>query len=200
MHHEYVSIGSQNSTHRVILLHGWGADAEDLLPIGEAIINNSCHDFEIISLRAPHIRSNGIGRQWYSLFPPNWSEAEVACYDLVDTLREFDKKEVSLKRTILVGFSQGGAMALDSGLRLDLGLVIVSSGYLHPNWEPIKNIPVLLSHGLKDDVVPPSASRDIFQKLKNQSNSNCELHEFDCSHTIHEDFIGIAQSKIKEIF
>ena len=200
MNHEYVSIGSQNSTHRIILLHGWGADAEDLIPIGETIVNNSIHEFEIISLRAPHLRSNGIGRQWYSLFPPNWKEAEIACEKLVNTLQEFDKTQISLKKTILLGFSQGGAMALDSGLKLDLGLVIVCSGYPHPGWEPNKDIPLLLSHGLKDDVVPPSTSRDIFNKLKDQSNSNHELYEFDCSHTIHKDFIYIAQSKIKEIF
>ena len=47
MNHEYVSIGSQNSSHRIILLHGWGADTDDLLPLGKAIIHDSCFEFEI---------------------------------------------------------------------------------------------------------------------------------------------------------
>ena len=55
MHHEYVSIGSQNSSHRIILLHGWGADTDDLLPVGKSIIHNSCFDFELISLAAPSL-------------------------------------------------------------------------------------------------------------------------------------------------
>jgi len=200
MHHEYVSIGSQNSTHRIILLHGWGADADDLLPIGKAIIHNLFYEFELISLNAPSFRPNDIGRQWYSLFPPNWDEADIAVNQLFDTLREFDKSEISLKKTILLGFSQGAAMALSTGLLLDLGLVISCSGYSHPKWYPKKNNPVLLSHGLQDEVVPVNASREISIRLGNLGNSNYELHEYNCSHTIHSDFIEVVRLKIKELF
>ena len=200
MHHEYVSIGSQNSSHRIILLHGWGADTDDLLPVGKSIIHNSCFDFELISLAAPSFRSNDIGRQWYSLFPPDWNEAEIAVAKLLDTLNAFNKTKISLKKTILLGFSQGGAMALDAGLRLDLGLVISCSGYSHPNWDPIKNNPVLLSHGSQDEVVPVNASREISARLGNKVNLMNELYEYNCSHTIHPNFIEIIRLKIKELF
>ena len=200
MHHEYVSIGSQNCSHRIILLHGWGADTDDLLPVGKSIIHNSCFDFELISLAAPSFRPNDMGRQWYSLFPPDWNEAEIAVAKLLDTLNAFDKTKISLKKTVLLGFSQGGAMAIDAGLSLDLGLVISCSGYSHPKWDPIKNNPVLLSHGLQDDVVPVKASREILKRLRNESNINNELHEYNCSHTIHPDFIDVIRLKIKELF
>jgi len=200
MHHEYVSIGSQNSSHRIILLHGWGADTDDLLPVGKSIIHNSCFDFELISLAAPSFRPNDMGRQWYSLFPPDWNEAEIAVAKLLDTLNAFDKTKISLKKTVLLGFSQGGAMAIDAGLSLDLGLVISCSGYSHPKWDPIKYNPVLLSHGLQDDVVPVKASREILKRLRNESNVNNELHEYNCSHTIHPDFIDVIRLKIQELF
>ena len=200
MHHEYVSIGSQNSSHRIILLHGWGADADDLIPVGKSIIHNSGLEFELISLSAPSLRSHDMGRKWYSLFPPDWNEAEVAVDKLLDTLMAFNKTKITLKKTILFGFSQGGAMAIDAGLRLDLGLVISCSGYLHPKWEPIKNNPVLLSHGSQDDVVPVNASREISTRLENEGNFNSELHEYNCSHTIHPDFIEVIRLKIKELF
>ena len=200
MHHEYVSIGSQNSSHRMILLHGWGADADDLLPLGQSIIDNSCFEFELISLKAPTSRPNDMGRQWYSLFPPNWNEAEIAVEQLLETLKAFDKNKISLKETVLLGFSQGAAMALDAGLRLDLGLVISCSGYSHPKWDPIKNNPVLLSHGLQDEVVPVIASREISRRLGNLANLKSELHEYNCSHTIHPDFIEVVRLKIKELF
>ena len=200
MHHEYVSIGSQNSSHRIILLHGWGADADDLLPVGKSIIQNSFFEFELISLNAPNCRPNCTGRQWYSLFPPDWDEAESAVNKLLDTLKTFDETKISLKKTVLLGFSQGAAMALDTGLRLDLGLVISCSGYSHPKWDPIKNNPVLLSHGLQDDVVPVKASREILKRLRNEANVNNELHEYNCSHTIHPDFIDVIRLKIKELF
>ena len=195
-----MSIGSQNSSHRIILLHGWGADADDLLPVGKSIIHNSCLDFELISLAAPSFRQNDMGRQWYSLFPPDWNEAEIAVAKLLDTLNAFDKTKISLKKTVLLGFSQGGAMAIDAGLSLDLGLVISCSGYSHPKWDPIKNNPVLLSHGLQDDVIPVKASREILKRLKKDSNVNNELHEYNCSHTIHPDFIDAIRLKIKELF
>ena len=35
--HEFVSISSQTATHRIILIHGWGADADDLLTLGKEI-------------------------------------------------------------------------------------------------------------------------------------------------------------------
>ena len=200
IHHEYVSIGSQNSSHRIILLHGWGADADDLLPVGKSIIHNSCFEFELISLAAPSFRLNDMGRQWYSLFPPNWNEAEIAVAKLLDTLNAFNKTKISLKKTVLLGFSQGGAMAIDAGLSLDLGLVISCSGYSHPKWNPKKNNPVLLSHGLQDDVVPVKASREILKRLRNESNVNNELHEYNCSHTIHPDFIDVIRLKIQELF
>ena len=200
MHHEYVSIGSHNSSHRIILLHGWGADADDLIPVGKSIIHNSGLEFELISLSAPSLRSHDMGRKWYSLFPPDWNEAEVAVDKLLDTLMAFNKTKITLKKTILFGFSQGGAMAIDAGLRLDLGLVISCSGYLHPKWEPIKNNPVLLSHGSQDDVVPVNASREISTRLENEGNFNSELHEYNCSHTIHPDFIEVIRLKINELF
>ena len=198
--HEYVSIGSHNSSHRIILLHGWGADQDDLLPVGKSIISNLCIDFELISLKAPTSRLNGMGRQWYSLFPPNWDEAKIAVDKLLDTLRAFDQTKISLKKTVLLGFSQGGAMALDAGLRLDLGLVISCSGYSHPKWNPVKNNPVLLSHGFQDDIVPVSASREISKRLGLAANLNYELHEYNCSHTIHQDFIEVIRLKIKNLF
>ena len=37
INHEFVSISSQTATHRIILIHGWGADADDLLTIGKEI-------------------------------------------------------------------------------------------------------------------------------------------------------------------
>ena len=200
MNHEYVSIGSQKSSYRIILLHGWGADADDLLPVGKSIIHNSSFEFELISLKAPTLRSNDTGRQWYSLFPPDWNEAEISVDKLIETLKAFDKTKISLNNTVLLGFSQGGAMALDAGLRLELGLVISCSGYSHPKWSPQKNNPVLLSHGLKDEIVPINASREISARLRKEGNINSELHEYHCLHTIDPNFIEVIRSKIKELF
>ena len=39
INHEFVSISSQTATHRIILIHGWGADADDLLNLAEEFKN-----------------------------------------------------------------------------------------------------------------------------------------------------------------
>ena len=83
--HEFVSISSQNAKFRIILIHGWGADAEDLLPIGSEIIENFNLDFEVISFRAPGLHPNNTGRQWYGLYPPNWDEADYEVNKLIQS-------------------------------------------------------------------------------------------------------------------
>ncbi len=50
--HEFVSISSQTATHRLILIHGWGADSDDLLTLGKEIKDKANYDFEVISLSA----------------------------------------------------------------------------------------------------------------------------------------------------
>ena len=63
--HEFVSISSQTATHRIILMHGWGADSDDLLTFGKEMTEKINLDFEVISLRAPGLHPSGQGRQWY---------------------------------------------------------------------------------------------------------------------------------------
>ena len=72
INHEFVSISSQSATHRIILIHGWGADADDLLTLGKEIASKINFDFEVISLRAPDLHPTGQGRQWYGLYPHDW--------------------------------------------------------------------------------------------------------------------------------
>ncbi len=199
--HEFVSISSQTAKHRIILLHGWGADAEDLLPIGNGIIEISKVEFEVISLRAPCKHPDNSGRQWYGLYPPNWNEAENQVNRLLQSLRKLDTSKIPLKKTILLGFSQGAAMAVNVGCQLDIGLIVSCSGYPHPNWQAEKKCPpILIRHGLMDEVVPISASKNIYQEIKNISENFCELKQFNGYHQIDTNLIHDINLKIQEIF
>ena len=201
INHEFVSISSQTAKHRIILIHGWGADADDLLPIGREIKEISQVDFEIISLRAPGLHPNNIGRQWYGLYPPDWNEADNEVKKLLLSLKKLDTYKISLKKTILLGFSQGGAMAIDAGCKLDMGFVVSCSGYPHPNWNPDEKCPpILISHGLMDEVVPISTSKNIYQKVKSISQNFCEFNEFEGYHQINPKLIDLIILKIKELF
>jgi len=201
INHEYVSISSQTATHRIILIHGWGADSDDLLTLGKEIKDKTNFDFEVISLRAPGLHPSGQGRQWYGLYPHDWNGAEIEVKKLLVTLKKFDTNQIPLTRTILLGFSQGAAMALDAGFKLNLGLIVACSGYPHPTWLPGEKCPALIiSHGLLDDVVPIEASRIIYGKVKNKSSKFCELIEFDGFHQIDSNLIDLIISKMSNIF
>ena len=201
MNHEFVSMSSQTATHRIILMHGWGADADDLLKLGKEISEKINLDFEVISLRAPGIHPSGQGRQWYGLYPHDWKGAEIEVNKLLLTLKKFDTDKVSLRNTILLGFSQGAAMAIDVGFQLNLGLIVACSGYPHPTWLPGEKCPpLIISHGLFDNVVPIDASRIIYEKVKSKSSKFCELIEFDGFHQIDSNLIDFISSNICNIF
>ena len=201
INHEFVSITSQTATHRIILIHGWGADADDLLSLGKEITDRINFDYEVISLRAPGLHPSGQGRQWYGLYPHDWSSAEIEVNKLLVTLKKFDTDHIPLRKTILLGFSQGAAMAIDVGFKLNLGLIVACSGYPHPTWLPGEKCPPLIvSHGLFDDVVPIEASRTIYEKVKRKSSKFCELLEFDGFHQIDSNLINFLSSNVSNIF
>ena len=201
INHEFVSISSQTATHRIILIHGWGADSNDLLPLGREIQEKIDIDFEIISLRGPEPHPSGSGRQWYSLYPHDWNKAEDEVDKLLLSLKMFDTYQIPLSKTVLLGFSQGAAMAIDAGFKLDLGLIVSCSGYPHPNWTPERECPpILISHGLMDDVVPIAASISIYEKVKNLSTKFCKMTKFNGYHQIDPKLIDIITSEIKDIF
>ena len=45
---ELISLNSESATNRLVLLHGWGADAHDLMPIGKLLTDGLKDPFEII--------------------------------------------------------------------------------------------------------------------------------------------------------
>ena len=169
---------------RLVLLHGWGADAEDLLPLGDGLAALSSLPAECIGLQAPEPHPGGQGRQWYGLFPANWQAVPSATQQLRGRIEALDLETIPLSRTVLIGFSQGGAMALHVGCDMPLAGVISCSGYPHPSWQPPSTRPpVLLLHGLDDDVVPAAAAEKLRELLSGDSNP-CELKTFSGGHTI----------------
>ena len=67
---------------RLVLLHGWGADAGDLMPLGQALAEAIATPLELVALQAPQRQSQGSGRQWYGLFPADWAAVPAAVEDL----------------------------------------------------------------------------------------------------------------------
>ncbi len=187
MKKENISFYSQDATHRLIMLHGWGADANDLIPLGEKIIKTISLKMELLSLNAPELHPQGFGRQWYGLFPSDWSAVPNAIEKLSNRLQEIETHTIPLNRTFLLGFSQGGAMALATGCDLPFAGLICCSAYPHPGWSPPSvSPPILLAHGDQDNIVPLDAFTRISNLLKiNRLTFQSEL--FNGSHEIPDN-------------
>ena len=187
---ELLCLNSESATNRLVLLHGWGADANDLVSVGKLLTEGLKNRFEIVSLSAPQPHPSGLGRQWYDLYPHEWQQVPNAVLDLERRLTNLCFEQIPLNKTLLLGFSQGGAMALELAIRNKFEGVFALSSYPHPEWKPSKGMsPIFLCHGKQDKVVPKEASQKSYDILR----ENCiesELYFFEGGHEINMDLIN----------
>jgi phospholipase/carboxylesterase len=171
----------------IVTLHGWGANAQDVASLIPYI---NLPDYEFLLPNAPYPYPYAdTGRAWYDLRTENMYDGLVESKQLlIDWLQSLETNTgVPLSRTILSGFSQGGAMTLDVGLSLPLAGLVVMSGYPHPSvatLNPGNFPPTLIMHGTKDEVIPLQAaikSRDMAKSL----GVAVEYHEFEMGHEIN---------------
>jgi phospholipase/carboxylesterase len=197
-----IRIGPERADCRLVLLHGWGADADDLLDLGETLVGPLV---SVVALRAPMAHPAGTGRQWYDLMPePQWQQLPGARLDLRQRLAEL-AGSVPLARTALLGFSQGAAMALDvatggsdgagnPGEPSPLAALIACSGYPHPDWIPRPTpTAILLTHGEQDPMVPFAASEALEQRLRDAGGSVRRV-AFNGGHGIDPELFPLMRS------
>jgi phospholipase/carboxylesterase len=185
-------------------LHGWGANAQDLAAVAPLL---QLPDYTLIFPDAPcpHPYSPS-GRMWYG-FPDQYSFLGRPEFrdrpDLVGSRRQLTewlqslpaKTGVPLSQTMLVGFSQGGAMTLDVGSTLPLAALLVLSGYMHapvPSIHPAIT-QVLIVHGRQDQVVPLIAAHHTRDHLLSL-NVPVQYHEFDMGHEIRPVVLQVVQN------
>lgn len=191
----------------VILLHGWGANSNDLPPIAE-MMDLGAYQLVFPEAPLPH-PYNPVGKMWYD-FPEGYSFVGSAEFgDRSDVsasrqqLMEFiqvqaEKVNVPLSHTILGGFSQGGAMTLDVGPRLPLAGLMVLSGYLHaPITAQAGELPpALVIHGRQDTVVPLKSAHQVRDRLQ-ELKTSVQYEEFNMGHEIQPVVLGRIQTFIK---
>ena len=146
----------------VVLLHGWGANAEDLMNMSPVIAGRLPGAVIAAPDGPAPCSANPMGRQWFDLggeaIDDGPDEAMPALMELIEAMTEETK--LKLDRVALVGFSQGAMMALHIGPRLAkdcAGIVGFAGALLAPERlqaERKASPKVLLVHGKDDEVVP----------------------------------------------
>ncbi len=163
----------------LVLLHGYGADGEDLIGLAEPLAAH-LPNTRFVAPNAPQrCLNNPAGFQW---FPIPWldgsPEAQAAvqagqAFAMLDAwLDEVAAQGVPAERTVLAGFSQGTMMALQVGLRRKTalaGIVGFSGRLLRPERLPAEiasKPPVLLIHGDQDQLVPVKSLTEAADALR----------------------------------
>ncbi len=198
------------ASHLVVMLHGIGADGENLLPLYKDFIDilpNAC----FAAPNAPqkyHVEDAFIGEVGYQWFPlwgktlPELIEgADVASKSLVEYINHMlDKLDLDYSKLILVGFSQGCLMAVHSSLMLpEKCLAVIGfSGAIISEAHAISKPDICLIHGEDDEVVPFQQTVFAERKLKAIS-IHVETHLLDnLGHWIESRGINIAKEFLRK--
>ena len=145
----------------MLLFHGVGATALDLVPLGRVLAAEFPEAF-IVSVAAPAPSGSGEGRQWFSVLDiseenrPARVEAALPAFDA--TVARWQKEaDVSRDAVALIGFSQGGIMALESTRDRPAvaGRVVSIAGRFSKLPEsPNPDATLHMFHGKLDPVIP----------------------------------------------
>jgi phospholipase/carboxylesterase len=197
----------------VVFLHGYGANAADLIGLADPLAEHM-PDTMFISPDAPEeCLGAPMGRQW---FPIPWidgsSEEESkagldrAAADLNAFLDGVMVDEDLLPEQVMVlGFSQGTMMGLHVLPRREdpvAGLVAFSGRLLEPELladETQSRPPVLLIHGDQDDVVPPQSLQLAAQALHDANWKEVYAHVMQgTGHGIAPDGLQVALAFMRD--
>lgn len=175
----YVKKAQEKAEACVIWLHGLGADAKDMLGVADALPSNMpiSHVFIDAPIRPITINNHMPMRAWYDILGMQLTsredksgilESEKIILQVIDNQI---KEGFDFKQIFLAGFSQGGAMALFTGLRSleKLGGIISLSAYL-PLIDECRQTqhncqPIFMAIGENDPVVLPAWSKKSYDWL-----------------------------------
>jgi phospholipase/carboxylesterase len=189
----------------VVWMHGLGADGNDFVPIVHELDLQGAPDIRFIFPHAParpvSINNGYVMRAWYDV---KWGDLEGrskqadesgvrASQQMIVQLVEREcARGIPAERIVLAGFSQGGAMALQTGLRFPRKLagIMALSCYL-PLSESFaaeahsenRQTPIFMAHGVQDGVIAlemATLSRDILR----QHGYDVEWHDYPMAHSV----------------
>jgi phospholipase/carboxylesterase len=158
------------ATATVVLLHGLGADGWDFVPIvGELRLPMPVRFiFPHAPERPVTVNAGYVMRAWYDIrsFTPEGRADAAGLAESVQRVNQYLEMEaergISTERTVLAGFSQGGAVALSAGLRFPrqlAGLLALSTYLPFParlgaeRSRANAGVPILMCHGRMDPIV-----------------------------------------------
>jgi len=191
----------------VIVMHGRGADANDLADLAP-VIDGDGYRFLFPNAPKPFEAYPGMafGFTWFDGWPPEGDSIDESRRLILQFIDDaLDRYPTPAGKLILAGFSQGGLMALDAGLRTQqahAGIVVMSGALFEddlPNLSSRKGERVLILHGMDDEVIPVIAARRTRNVLE-ENGLQPEYHELPMGHWVTEESMRLAGDFIRRCF
>lgn len=180
MHEQSVVIAEPENAGRLVLLfHGVGSSARNLVPLGEAVVEAD-PDAIVVSVDAPHPSTLGSGREWFSVVGITEENRPARIAQAMPLFRESvaywqQRSGVGPAQTTLIGFSQGAIMSLEStqtGMAALAAQVVALAGRFAV---PVRSAPAAvrfrLVHGADDGVVLSRFARNAAAGIKAKGGS-----------------------------
>lgn len=184
----------------IVALHGWGANALDLLGLAPYIAQGR---FLVLCpqgpIEVPIGPINGYG--WFPMTmgsPPDTAAIEAGVRGALEFIAgALERYPIERRKLVLLGFSQGGVMAYNLAMRSPqryAALVGISS-WMPPqladslkNREALTQLPTLVQHGRADDMIEIARARQSVETLRSL-HVPLTYREYDCGHEITADGI-----------
>jgi phospholipase/carboxylesterase len=186
----------------VIWLHGLGADGNDFVPIVNELALPAGRPIRFVFPHAPMmpVTINGgyVMRAWYDVsfdgVEKRADEAGIRASQAgIEKLIAREKaRGIEARRTVLAGFSQGGAITLQTGLRHAQALagLMVLSSYLPlaaslAAERAAANLatPIFMAHGREDPVIPIELAERSAAQLSALGHA-VDWHDYAMEHSV----------------
>ena len=201
----------------IIVLHGLGAEGNDFVPVAQQLdlsgVGPVRYVFPHAPMRAVTINGGYRMRAWYDILGQELDrrEDERGLRESVVDVQALIDREVARgippARIVLMGFSQGCAITLLTGLRAPQRLagLVGLSGYLPlaattaaERSAANSDVPVFMGHGRMDGIVPValgSSSRDALRAL----GHDVEWHEYPMEHSVSMEEIKDLEAWLRRV-
>ncbi len=216
-----IHAGDPNGDKAVIWLHGLGASGHDFEPIVPELNLPVEHGIHFIFPHAPSqpisLNAGVVMPAWYDIIalqadaPEDESGIKQSEQHILTLIEIERQRGVKAENIILAGFSQGGVMALYTGLRHQpqLGGIMALSCYLPLAASLVAeaktgslsphSLPIFQAHGLHDPVVAYSMGEDSKFYLQ-QLGYQPQWHSYPMQHSVCEQEIEDIASWLKQRF
>jgi phospholipase/carboxylesterase len=196
----------------IIWLHGLGADGHDFVPIvpelGLPPTPGIRFVFPHAPLRPVTINGGAVMRAWYDVVAAGGDRRETEAgvresQRQVEALIERERtRGMAPSAIMLAGFSQGGAMALQTGLRhperlagiIALSCFLPLADTVEAEASPAaRTMPIFMAHGTRDPLIPIARGRQARDRLE-ALNYRVTWHEYAMPHSVcAEEIADIAR-------